>query len=77
MIMSTYIVLVLCHNEIQYIKPFFSLADAEAKAIALANKWYKIDMLSTVEEMQKYYGSKAYLDSEDFAHICIEAVSVK
>jgi len=36
----SYIVLILCHNEIQYIQPFKSLKEAEEQAIVLANKWY-------------------------------------
>ena len=81
--MSTYIVLALCHNEIHYIKPFTSLAEAEAKAISLANEWYREDgiesfgkeRIGTIEEMRDYYCSGAYLESGDAAHICIEDVS--
>ena len=71
---STYIVLVLCNNEIQDIKSFTTLAKAEAEAIALANKWYKIDGISSIEDMQKYYGSEAYFNGGDAAHICIEEI---
>ena len=71
---GTYIVLALYNNEVQDIKSFTTLAKAEAQAIALANKWYKIDGISTIEEMQKYYGSEAYFNSGDAAHICIEEI---
>lgn len=81
--MSTYIVLALCHNEVQYIKPFISLTEAETKAVFLANEWYRKvgiesfgkERIGTVEEMRDYYSSEAYIESGDAAHICIEDVS--
>ena len=41
----SFIVLVLCHNEVHYIKPFESLVAAEDEAILLANEWYSKDGL--------------------------------
>ncbi len=80
--MSTYIVLVLCHNEIHYCEPFDSLEDTEAQAVSLANKWYREDgiksfglnKITSKEEMNNYYGSDAYFDSADSAHIVIETL---
>ena len=77
---STYIVLVLCHNEVQYIKSFTALSEAVTRAILLANEWYRQDgiksfglnNLTTVDEMRDYYGSEAYLHSGDAANVCIE-----
>ncbi len=83
--MSTYIVLVLCHNEIHHCEPFGSIMDAESMAVSLANEWYKRDgiesfgeeKIRTVEEMKDYYGSDEYFNSSDAAHICIERVELK
>ena len=80
--MSAYIVLVLCNNEVQYIKSFIDLTDAEAQAVSLANEWHKqegiesfgLNKITDIEEMNNYYDSAAYLDSTDFAHIVIETV---
>ncbi len=79
--MSTYLVLVLCHNEIHYCEPFGSIMDAETKAVSLANEWYRedgvrsfgLDTISTVNELREYYGSEAYCNSGDAANICIES----
>ena len=71
---AIYVTLALYNNEVHDIKPFTTLAKAEAQAIALANKWYKTNGVSTIEEMQKYYGSEAYFNSSDAAHICIEEI---
>ena len=71
---AIYITLALYNNEVQDIKSFTTLAKAEAQAIALAKKWYKQDHIDTIEDMQKYYGSEAYFNSGDAAHICIEEI---
>jgi len=79
----SFIVIVLCHNEIHYIKPFESLIEAEATALVFANKWYNqngLDSFSdgkikTIEVMHRYYQSEAYFNSGDFTHIVIEEVS--
>lgn len=79
----SYILIVLCHNEIHYIKPFESLLEAEATAIVLANEWYHQDGLNnffngkikTIEDMKRYYQSEAYFNSGDFTHVVIEKVS--
>ena len=68
----TYIVLVLCHNEVHYIKPFDSIVEAQGTAIVLANEWYKQDGLDnfskdgieTIEQMHHYYHSESYLTVE-------------
>lgn len=78
-----YIVLVLCHNEIQYIKPFESKIEAEEQAIILSNKWYNKDgilewtphQIETIQEMRSYYQSESYFNSEDYSHVVIEEVS--
>ena len=72
---AIYVTLALYNNEVQDIKSFTTLAKVEAQAIALANKWYKIDGINTIEEMQAYYRSDAYFDSGDETHTCIEVVS--
>ena len=79
----SYTVLVLCHNDIHYIKPFKSLVEAESTAVVLANEWYNQDgldsfskgELKTVEAMNRYYHSEAYFNSSDFTHVVIEEVS--
>ncbi len=69
----SHIVLVLCHNDIHYIKPFKSLVEAEDTAIVLANKWYNKDgIIKTIEDMSNYYQSGSYFNNEDYAHIVIE-----
>ena len=79
----SYIVQVLCHNEIYYIKSFEFLVEAEATAIVLANEWHNQDGLDnfskgkikTIEAMNRYYHSEAYFNSGDFTHVVIEEVS--
>ncbi len=81
--MSTYIVLVLCNNEVHYIKPFTDLTDAEAKAVSLANEWHKqegiesfgLSKIKTMDEIGGYHKSDAYFNSEDSAHIVIEELT--
>ena len=78
-----FIVLVLCHNEVHYIKPFKSLVEAEGEAIVLANEWYNKDgvneflphQIETIDDMRQYYQSESYFDSEDYAHVEIEEIS--
>ena len=78
----TYLVLVLCHNEIHYSEPFGSLTDAEDKAISLANEWYREDgvksfglsRIRTIDDARDYYGSNSYFSSGDSAHVVIESV---
>ena len=80
--MKNYIVLLLCNNEVQYIKPFTNLTNAETQAVSLANEWYKREglesfgkvELETFKEMQAYYYSEAYLESRDGVHICVEEI---
>ena len=82
--MSSYIVLVLCNNEVHYIKPFTELTDAEAQAVSLANEWHKqegieffgLSMIQTIDEMNGYYGSEGYFNSDDSAHIMIEEITL-
>ena len=79
----SHVVLVLCHNDIRYIKPFKSLVEAESTAVVLANEWYNQDgldsfskeELKTVDAMNRYYHSEAYFNSDDFVHVVIEEVS--
>jgi len=79
----SHIVLVLCHNDIHYIKPFKSLVEAENEAIVLANEWYNKDgilewtphQIETIQEMRSYYQSESYFNSEDYTHITIEEIS--
>lgn len=76
----SYIVLVLCHNEIHYIKLFESKLEAETQAILLSNEWYKKDGVQTfapdaiksIEQMREYYQSEAYFNSGDYTHIVVE-----
>ena len=77
-----YILIVICHNEIHYIKAFKSLLEAEDTALILANEWYLQDGLDeflrgkikTIEAMKRYYHSDAYFNSGDFAHVVIEYI---
>ena len=76
----SYILIVLCHNDIHYIKAFESLIEAEATAIVLANEWYQQEGLEnfsdeeikTIEAMNRYYQSESYFNSGDYVHIVIE-----
>jgi len=78
----SYLVLVLCHNEVHYIKLFQSVVEAKAIAIEMANQWYHQDGLDeyssgkikTIDEMQRYYQSEAYFNSGDFCHVLIEEI---
>ena len=80
----SYILIVLCHNEIHYIKAFESIIEAEATAIVLANEWYNQDgvkefapkKIQSIYEMQKYYQSEPYFNSEDFTHVVIEEIVI-
>jgi len=79
----SFIVLVLCHNEVHCIKPFKSLVEAECEAIVLANEWYNKDgvneflpnQIETIDNMRQYYQSESYFNSEDYAHVLIEDIS--
>jgi len=79
----SYLVIVLCHNEIHYVKPFKSLSEAEDTAIDLANEWYNKDAIleftshkiETIAEMKSYYQSESYFHSGDYTHLVIEEVS--
>ena len=82
--MSAYLVLVLCNNEVHYIKPFADLTDAEDQAISLANEWHKqegvesfgLSMIQTIDEINGYYNSDSYLNSGDSTHIIIEEITL-
>ena len=84
-ILNAYIVMVLYHNEIHYIKSFTLLADAEAMTISLANKWYREDgikafglsRIRTMDKMRDYYGSDEYHNSNDAANICIKHIKLE
>jgi len=85
MIHQLFIILILYDNRVMNSEPFFTLTDAQSRAVQLSNEWYKKEgieafgkeQLETFDEMQAYYRSDAYLDSGDDAHICIEEVVVK
>ena len=74
-----YLLLVLCHNEIHYIKLFESKLEAQTQAILLANEWYSKDGvkkftlngIKSIEQMREYYQSEAYFNSGDSAHVVI------
>ena len=80
----SYIVLVLCHNEIHYIKLFESKLEAETQAILFANEWYQQDGvkvfapngIKSIQQMKEYYQSESYFNSEDYAHMVIEEVEL-
>ena len=80
-----HIVLILYENKIVHSEPIGSLYDARDRAVQLGNEYYRKDgiasfgkyRLETFSEMQEYYRSEAYLDSEDAVHICIEQVEPK
>jgi hypothetical protein len=80
----SYIVLVLCNNEVHYIEPFIDLTDAKAQAISLANEWHKqegiesfgLHTIQNTNELAKYYTSDAYFNSNDSAHIIIEEITL-
>ena len=82
--MSTYIVLVLCNNEVHHIEPFSDLIDAEDKAVSLANDWHRqegiesfgLSTIETIDEIRGYHNSDAYFNSEDSAHIIIEKITL-
>jgi len=80
-----FIILILYDNRILSTEICTSRKNAEAKAIQLSNEWYKKDgieaygkhQLETFDEIQNYYRSNAYLESNDGAHICIEEVVLR
>lgn len=80
----SYIVIVLCHNEVHYIKLFESKLEAEEQAILLANEWYNKDgikeflpnQIETMDDMKSYYQSKSYFNSEDYVYVAIEEIEV-
>ena len=80
--MRSYIVLLLCNNEVHYIKPFTDLTDAEIQAVSLANEWHKregiesfgLSSIQNINEIAEYYSSDAYFNSDDSAHIIIEEI---
>ena len=82
--MRSYIVLVLCNNEVHYIKPFRNLIDAETQALSLANVWHKkegiesfgLSTIQNINEIAEYYSSDAYFSSDDSAHIIIEEITL-
>ena len=79
-----YLTLVLCHDEVHYVKLFQSKLEAETKAIELANEWYLENganeftqkPIKTINEMNEYYQSKPYLDSGESSHVLIEEVEL-
>lgn len=81
---SYFIVIVLCCNEIHYIKLYPSKREAEVQAILLSNEWYNQDALiefaankiQTIKEMREYYHSKQYFNSGDEAHVVIEEITL-
>lgn len=81
----SHIVIVLCHNEIHYIKPFESLAEAEERAILLSNEWYNKDgikeflphQIETISDMRSYYQSESYFNSDDYAHVVLKEANLK
>lgn len=78
-----YLVMVLCHNEIQIIKPFNTLLEAQAVAIEFANiffslngvaKFFNGSSIATIAHINEYYGSGIYHDFGDSVNIVIEEV---
>ena len=80
----SYLILVLCHNEVHYIKLFESKLEAEFQAIELANDWYleggvnesSQKPFKTINEIAKYYQSEAYLDNSETSHVVLEELEI-
>jgi hypothetical protein len=80
-----YILLVVSHNDIQVIKPFKMLIEAQATAIDLANEFFSNDgvakffngsKIETITHINEYYASNIYHDFEDSANVVIEEVEL-
>ena len=78
-----YIVMVICHNELQHLKLYKTKSEASFRAILQANLWYKkegvkefkADGISSLQDMQDYYLSDAYFNSEDNANVIIKKLA--
>ena len=80
-----YLVIVICNNDIQVIKPFETLIEAQATAIDLANEFFSTDgvamffgnsKIETIEHINEYYASSTYYDFEDSVNVVIEKVQL-
>lgn len=80
-----YLVIVITHNDIQVIKPFNTLTQAQTVAIETANEFYSQDAIhkffdgstiETITQLDQYYASETYYDFEDSAHVIIEEVEL-
>ena len=78
-----YLVMVLCQNEIQIIKPFNTLLEAQAAAVDCANiffsrngvaKFFKGSNIATITHINEYYASGIYYDFGDSVNVVIEEV---
>ena len=78
-----YLVMVICYNEIQIIKPFNTLLEAQAVAIDFANnffsrngvaKFFKGSSIATITHINEYYASGIYYDFGDSVNVVIEEV---
>jgi len=78
-----YMLIVLVHNEIQYLKLYKTKSEARMRFILLANLWYKnegikefsSDGLTSQREVESYYLSDAYFNSEDLANVIMEKLA--
>ena len=80
-----YLAVVICHNDIQVIKPCSTLIEAQANAIDLTNTFFSNDgvakffngsKIETITHINEYYASNIYHDFEDSANVVIEEVEL-
>ena len=80
-----YLVIVICNNDIQVIKPFETLIEAQATAIDLANTFFSNDgvakffngsTIETITHIKEYYASGIYHDFEDSVNVVIEELEL-
>lgn len=80
-----YLVIVICHNNIQIIKPVNILVEAQATAIDLANEFFSTDgvakffngsKIDTITHINEYYASSTYHDFEDSVNVVIEELKL-
>jgi len=72
--------IVLVHNEIHSLKFYKTKLEARMRFILLANLWYKTDGikefkadgLTSQRDVESYYQSDAYFNSEDCANVIME-----
>lgn len=81
----SYIVIVISLNDIQVIKPYSTLIEAQTTAIELANEFFSHNgvarffnesKIETITHINDYYASGVYYDFGDSVNVVIEEVAL-